>query len=83
LILSAEHHTVVQKQASRGFVRGECANGKLIKKPSKMGPKSIPKSMKNRYKFHARKSDVKNIENHQKWSRKGSRNEEKTYQKLM
>jgi hypothetical protein len=32
LILSAEHSSVVQKQGSRGFVRGECANGKIIKK---------------------------------------------------
>ena len=38
-ILSAEHYTVVQKQGSRGFVRGECANGKVIKKPSEMHPK--------------------------------------------
>ena len=72
LILSAEHHTVVQKQASRGFVRGECANGKFIKKPSKMRSKSVPKSIQNRYKFHTRQSDAKNTENHPKWSSKGS-----------
>jgi hypothetical protein len=47
LILSAEHHTVVQKQGSRGFVRGEGTNGKPLKKPSKMKPKSMPKSMEN------------------------------------
>ena len=29
-----------------------------------MGPTSIPKSMKNRYTFHARKGDAKNIEKH-------------------
>jgi hypothetical protein len=81
LILSAEHCSVVQKQASRGFVQGEFANGKLIEKPSKIEPKSIPKTMENRYKFNARKSDVKNIEKHPKWSRKGSRNEGKTYHK--
>jgi hypothetical protein len=80
LILSAEHCSVVQKQASRGFVRGECANGKLFKKTSKMRPTSIRKSIKNLYKFHARKSDAKNIEKHKKWNRKGCQNEEKTYQ---
>jgi hypothetical protein len=48
-----------------------------------MGPESIPKSMKNRYKFHARKSDVKNIEKHQQWTRKGGRNERNTYRKEM
>jgi hypothetical protein len=48
-----------------------------------MKPKSIPKTMKNQYKFRVRKRDIKNIEKHQKWSRKGSRKEEKTYQKEM
>ena len=82
LILSAEHHTVVQKQASRGFVRGECANGKLIKKPSKMRSKSIPKSMQNRYKFHTRKRDAKNTENHPKWGSKGSQKPSKIPSKI-
>ena len=35
-------------------------------------PKTIPKSMKNQCKIHARKSDAKNMENHQKWMPKGS-----------
>jgi hypothetical protein len=51
LILNAEHSSVVQKQGSRGFVRGEGANGKLIKKPSKMRSKSITKLMENRCKI--------------------------------
>ena len=45
---------------------------KIINKSSKMRLKSMPKSMKNQCKFHARKSDAKNIENHQNWSPKGS-----------
>jgi hypothetical protein len=44
-------------------------------------PKSIPKTMKNRHKFHARKSDAKNIEKHNNWSRKDPDNEEKTIKK--
>ena len=50
-------------------------------KTSTIIQKSIPQSMKNRYKFHVRKSDVKNIEKQQKWSRKGGKNEEETCQK--
>ena len=83
LILSAERRSVVQKQASRGFVRGECANGKFIKKTPKMRPKSVTKSMKNPCKIHARKRYVKNTENHQNWSRKGGQNRGKTSQKYM
>jgi hypothetical protein len=33
--------------------------------------------MKHRYKFHARKSDAKNIEKHKKWNRNGGQNKEK------
>ena len=82
LILSAEHCSVVQKQGSRGFVRGECANGKFIKKPLNMRSKSVPKSMQNLYKFHTRKSDAKNIENHQKLSSKGSQQPFKNLSKI-
>ena len=39
--------------------------------------------MTNRYNFHARKSDTKNIEKHQTLSRKGGQNKEKTYQKYI
>ena len=42
-----------------------CANGKGINKTLKVRPKSIPKSMTNRYKFHARKRDTPNIKIHQ------------------
>ena len=83
LILSAERRSVVQKQASRGFVRGECANGKHIKKTPQMRPKSVTKSMRNQCKTHARKSYVKNTENHPNWSRKGGQNRGKTFQKYM
>ena len=41
------------------------ANWKGINKTLKLRPKSIPKSMKNRYTFHARKRDTQNINNHQ------------------
>ena len=71
LILSAEHYTVVQKQASRGFVRGECANGKSTKKPSKMRSTSVPKFVENLCKNDARKSDAKMIENGAKIEPKG------------
>ena len=51
LILSAEHSSVVQKPGSRGFVRGECANGKFINKNIKnetnIHPKINEKSMQN------------------------------------
>ena len=73
LILSAEHYTVVQKQASRGFVRGECANGKFIKKPLKIRSKSVPKSIINRYKFHTRKSDARMMEKGAKMEPRGDR----------
>ena len=53
-------------------LQGECANGKIIKKSSNMRPKSMPKSRKNQCKIHARKSDAKNMENHQQLSPKGS-----------
>ena len=72
-ILSAEHYTVVQKQGPRGFVRSECANRKVIKKPSEMKPKSITKSMNNQCRIHARRSDAKKRENQKNWSPKGSR----------
>ena len=39
--------------------------GKDIKKTSKVRPTSIPKSMNKLYKFHARKRDTQNMENHQ------------------
>ena len=42
-----------------------CANGKGIKTKSKVRPKSIPKSMTNRHKFHARTRDTQNMETHQ------------------
>jgi hypothetical protein len=58
LILSAEHCSVVQKQASRGIIRGKRANEKLIKKRDK-STKIHPKNDENQYKFHARKSDAK------------------------
>ena len=44
-----------------------CANGKGIKKTSKMKPKSIQNSMKNRYKKILEKRDPK-YEKHQKMS---------------
>ena len=34
--------------------------------------KSIPKLMKTQCKFHTRKSEANNLENHPKWSPKGS-----------
>ena len=50
-ILRAEHYTVVQKQGSRGFVRGECANGEshqtTIKKETKIHHENEEKSMQN------------------------------------
>jgi hypothetical protein len=82
LILSAEHYTVVQKQGSRGFVWGECANGKVIKKPLKIRSKSVPKSTWNRDKFRIQKSDAKNTENHPKWSSKGSQKPSKNLLKI-
>ena len=42
-----------------------CANGISIKKTSNNIPKPIPKSMKIRYKFHARKKSSQKMENHQ------------------
>ena len=43
-----------------------CANGKGIKNTSKVRPKSIPKSMNNRYKNHARKRDTQKMEKKRK-----------------
>ena len=37
--------------------------------------------MQNRYKFHTRKSDAQNTENHPKSAQKGAKNHQKTYQK--
>ena len=54
------------------FQKVACANGKGINKTSKVRPKSIPKSMKNRYKFHARKKNTKNIKKHTKSDQKRS-----------
>ena len=39
---------------------------KVSKKTSKVKPKSIPKSVTKLYKFHARKRDTQNMENHKK-----------------
>ena len=52
--------------------QGEYASTDNYKKNIKMTPNSIPKSMKTPYKFHARKSDAKNTENHQTCTPKGS-----------
>ena len=48
-----------------------CAIGKGIKKTSKVTPKSIRQSMKNRYKKHARKRHTEIMKQHQKLNRKG------------
>jgi len=50
-------------------------------KNMKNQPKSIPKTMKNQYKFHARKSDAKNIEKLKNLSRKESRKSRKNDKK--
>ena len=42
-------------------LEGCYANGKGIKKTSKIRPASIPKSMKHRYTFHARKKNAQNM----------------------
>ena len=44
----------------------------MIKKTLKMMSKTIPTSMTNQCKIHARKSDAKHMENHPKMSSKGS-----------
>ena len=46
------------------FQKVASANGKGIKKTSKLKPKSLPKSIQNRYTFHAGKKDTQNIEIH-------------------
>ena len=48
------------------FSRLRAQTVKGIKQPSKMKSKSIPKSMNNRYKFHARKRDTQNMKIHSK-----------------
>ena len=59
---------IVKTNVFDGFA---CANGKDIKKTSKIIPESIPKSMKNQYKNHARKRDIQKIKTHQQMIKKG------------
>jgi hypothetical protein len=58
-------------------LQGGCTNGKFIKKTSKRRYESIPKSMKNQCKFHARKSDGKSIKKQQTWTPKGNQKQRK------
>ena len=55
---------------AKGIQKVACANGKCIKKTSNMSPTSIPKSMKNRYKIHARNKDTQKMNIHQQSDKK-------------
>jgi hypothetical protein len=57
------------------WLKVACANGKGINKTSKMTPKSIRKSMKNRYKKHARKRHAEIMKKHQQVTQKGKWNQ--------
>ena len=50
-------------------------------KTSKMKPKSIRQSMKNRYKKHVEQKHAEIMKQHQKMSQKGRWNQYKTYKK--
>ena len=74
LILSAEHCSVVQKQGSRGLVAERCLYAEIMENRLEFHPKIDEKSMKNRCKIDARKSDANIMKKHRKSTRKGSRN---------
>ena len=79
-----KQHVSLNSKIMEVHCKNTCANGKSIKKTSKVRPKSISQSMNNRYEFNARKRGTQKMTIHQQRIWKLGKNEKRnmrTYNK--